>query len=100
MTEAKSTYPETPELDRQLAVLKDKRSPSNVLTEFYDWLCSQGYHIAQYAEREGYRDQMLEPVGKSPEQLLADFFGIDRDKIEAERRAILEHLRESAAAER
>jgi hypothetical protein len=39
-----------------------------------------------------FQDPKLLPVFVNPEQLMADFFGIDRDKIEAERRAILAHL--------
>lgn len=38
-------------------------------------------------------DTELVPDHRPPEQLLADFFGIDRDKIEDERRALLEAIR-------
>jgi hypothetical protein len=36
-----------------------------------------------------YDDPPLVPVMITPEQLMADFFGIDRDEIEKERRALL-----------
>lgn len=38
-------------------------------------------------------ESRLMPALVVPEQLMADYFGIDRDKVEAERRAILEYLR-------
>lgn len=40
-----------------------------------------------------FRDPKLVPVFAQREQLMADFFGIDRDKIEQERRALLDAIR-------
>jgi hypothetical protein len=40
-----------------------------------------------------FRDPKLLPVLSQPEQLMADFFGIDRNKIETERRALLDYMR-------
>lgn len=41
-------------------------------------------------EREGHYDDT-----RGPEQLMADFFGIDRNRIEAERMEILERIRKA-----
>lgn len=74
----------TPELDKQLSF----RSQASTLTDFYDWLRQNGYHIVQMDEHGITGGGQ----GDNPEQLFADFFGIDRDKIETERRAILAAL--------
>jgi hypothetical protein len=78
---------ETPELDKQHAVIES--GASDTLTEFYDWLEEKGYCIAQFGDKSPY----LFEVSTPPNQLFAEFFGIDLDKIESERRAILEELR-------
>jgi hypothetical protein len=116
---------ETPELDRQHAVMSD----AHVLSEFYDWLQSQGVHLMRWrtdlpderrcttlacnegkiynrrkhavedcssCDGTGWRTITVEGWvhdGRSPQQLLADYFKIDLDKIEAERRALLADIR-------
>jgi hypothetical protein len=83
----------TPELEKQHDVIES--GASQTLTDFYDWLCEKGFVIAEYVKFEEYRDKQLVPTFVRPEKLFADFFDIDLDKIESERRAILEVLRES-----
>jgi len=68
-----SDYPETPELDK-LSGVKDQSQP---IGEFLDWL--------------SYEKDVRLPA--SIEQLLADYFDIDMDKVEAEKLAILKHVR-------
>jgi hypothetical protein len=77
-------YPPTPELDRQSQAIEDGRR----LVEFLDWLSEQGYHLAKYHDGQPY------DANPGPQKLIAGFYGIDLDKIEAERRALLEHVRE------
>lgn len=81
----------TPELDKQHAVVES--GAMQVLTDFYDWLYNNGYYLAKFQRFEEFEDPQLYIAGIQPEQLFADFFGIDRNKIEAERRALLEELR-------
>jgi hypothetical protein len=81
---------ETPELDKQRAIIDS--GAAETVGEFVDWLASAGYLIGRYEPMDGYRDRVLVPLRLSPEQLLAQHFGIDLDKIEAERRAILAAL--------
>ncbi len=81
---------DTPELDKQHAIIES--GEADTITRFYDWLVNNGYVIAVYVNSGYYDDPRLFPAYKRPEELFADFFGIDLDKIEIERNAILERL--------
>lgn len=84
----------TPELDKQLEIVKSGKA--GVIQEFIDWLREEkDYVLGEYQTWEGYSEQQFVPVYIQPEQLMADFFGIDRNKIEDERRALLDALREA-----
>ena len=91
MTTEGSKYPEC---DKIVAV----HDQSQKLGEFLDWLREQGWELCAY---QGVEDEESEetpdgwyPIHKPAEQLLAKFFGIDLNKVEAERRALLEAIRE------
>lgn len=77
----------TPELDRQGEIIRSGRAET--VQEFYDWLHEQGYRLCKPDEDDAYL-----PTLAQPEQLMADFFGIDRNKIEVERRDLLKKLRQ------
>jgi len=101
-------YPPTPELDK-LDAIKEK---SQVIGEFLEeFLQSKGYTIGRPhqhgptcrgwdAEENRYRPSgdercsfqtgEFEAIGVNTQKLLAEFFGIDEEKMEIERRAILE----------
>lgn len=87
----------TPELDFQSIIIESGQS--ELLGKFYDWLTEQGIVLAKWGgydyESETYHDDILSLYSVHPEKLFADFFGLDLNKIEAERRAILEELRNS-----
>lgn len=75
-------YPEC----EKMAVVKDK---SQAIGEFLEWLeCEKNWEICEYGSSD-----RLSPVILSTEQLLAEFFDIDLDKIEKERRQMLYELR-------
>ncbi|RKY28525.1 MAG: hypothetical protein DRP83_00560 [Planctomycetota bacterium] len=76
---------EYPECDK-LSNVKDE---SQIIGEFLDWCNSQGVHLATYYEERG-----LVADRRSIEQVLADYFDIDLDKVEEERRHILEMQQE------
>jgi hypothetical protein len=81
---------ETPTLNR----IRDVHEDSQKIGEFIDWLCTQGYAIAYYPKGEETRfDQRLSAIPKSTEQLLAEYFEIDLNQAEKERRAILDEIR-------
>lgn len=83
--------PQTPELDKQLAIIES--GEAKTVQDFLDWLRQeQGYVLAKYTKVDGYRDEQLVDHYPQPEKLMADFFGIDQNKIEQERRAILDAL--------
>lgn len=79
-----------PELEKIQAV----REESQKIGEFLEWLSGEGLQIAEYAEDEDEDgdDPRLTLHYESRESLLAKFFGIDLQKAEQERRAILEEL--------
>jgi hypothetical protein len=97
--------------------LREVTAKSQAIGEFLEWMSDEGIrrmkyglyndlaihgdamHVAEDCDvcddygfyevtREGYV-----PDGRSIETLLADFFVIDRDKLEAEKRQMLEELR-------
>jgi hypothetical protein len=84
----------TPELDKQHAVIES--GEADTLTRFVDWLRDEKeFVIAEWVKYDEYEDTKLTPIHARIEELFAEFFGIDLNKIEQERRAILEELRES-----
>lgn len=109
-------YPATPELDK-LKAIQDK---SQVCGEFLEWLeVTHGMQLGKGhihgpecdgwdEERQKYnpdRDNrcsfyegQFQHLHISREKLLAQFFEIDLDKVEEERRAILDHIRRDHAA--
>lgn len=72
------------EHDKQKAVLDDAR----VIGEFLDWASSQGYQLCRFSDRY----DEFNPVGSFLD-VLAEYFEIDLDKIEAEKRQMLESIR-------
>ena len=73
---------ETPELDKMKAV----HEKSQAIGEFLEWLHSKGINLAKYPDNSDY----LSIYRYSTEKILAEFFGIDLDKCEKERRQLLE----------
>lgn len=81
----------TTEIDKMLSVQEE----SQIIGEFLDWLESQQIILGKYTQLEGMRDEWLMPISTSFSQLLADFFGIDLNQVEKERRKILQALMEA-----
>ena len=94
--------PECPECERLHAV----SSESQKIGEFLEWLTGEkGLTLAEYHTHSdgcydddgdrmcGYSSGSLQPVHIPIEKLLAEHFKIDLDKVENERRALLEYLR-------
>ena len=83
MSKAKD-YPKTPECER----LKDVAPVSQKIGEFVDWLQTEKKFIIC----EEYEDGGIttnESAYLNMEKLLAEFFEINMDKVEKERRALL-----------
>lgn len=71
-----------PEHTRQAAILGD----AEVIGRFID---EGGYMLAENRVMDGWPEPRLITTSKSTQQVLADYFGIDLDKIETEKRAML-----------
>ncbi len=103
-----SDYPATPELDK----IRAHRDTSQAIGSFIDWLDTEARFGPQSGEgrRAAIRAQKLNnspvklclfdeqwnewrPVRLRIEEMLARYFEIDLDKVEEERRALLEHVR-------
>ena len=107
-----SKYPE----HEKLSAIKDE---SQAIGEFLDWLKggyegSPGYEICEHHDGDYSEGALIadalsgrevdrefdpsgwRPVGATIPQLLARYFGIDQDKIEAEKRQMLAELRAKA----
>lgn len=61
---------------------------SNTIGEFLDWLPSKDIQLGTWTESGEFI-----PLHRNIEKLLAEFFEIDLEKIEQEKRAMLELLR-------
>lgn len=82
-------YPE----HEKLAAVK---SESQAIGEFMDWLADDGIFLAGRDED----DAIIYPLQRPIRDLLHEFFNIDTDKIEVEKRAMLKLLREANLADR
>lgn len=81
--------PQYTECEKMQKVQKE----SQIIGEFLEWLGSEKeYSICKFCEYEN-REGSYYPVQLDKEQLLAEFFEVDLNKVEEERRAILEGLR-------
>lgn len=80
-------YPEHEKLDK----IKDVSQSQGL---FLEWLLSvKGYTLCTLEEEnhEGFADYL--PVWRSIEDLLSEMHGIDLDKLEAEKRQMLDEIR-------
>ncbi len=82
-----SKYPKTPELDK----IQEYKEVSQELGCFIDWLSSDlSIPLCKWEDEL----QDYYPVHRSIESLLAQYYDIDLNIVEEERRAILDYLSE------
>lgn len=79
--------------------LKALNGKSQAVMEFLDWLDERGLTICH---RPGLSDEnkyqtIYVPSMTQAEALVAEFFDIDRHKLEIEKRAMLDEIRQGAA---
>lgn len=74
-----------PEHAKQEAVLADAETIG-------DFITGSKYELGEWRDIEGYHEPRLMPVSTPIQQILAEYLGIDLDKIEAEKRAMLAAL--------
>jgi len=79
-------YPECEKLEKV-------SEESQKIGAFLDWLQNETkYIIAEYSDDEE-GEALLFPIHKAIEQILAEYFKIDLNKVEKERKQILEDIR-------
>jgi hypothetical protein len=81
--------PLVPEHER-LAEAKKTDDATTLVGQFFDWLKEEKHYvIAKYADDADELMPIFEPVNR----LLAEFFGINENALESEKRALLDHMR-------
>jgi hypothetical protein len=74
--------------------LQEVAEQSQMCGEFIEWLAQEkGIHLAEWVKYEGFRDERLTTTFTPLSHLLAEFFDIDPDELEREKRAMLEAIR-------
>ena len=86
--------PATPELDRHRQIINS--GEADTVQNFYEWLAGEGLQLCRLHD-VGRIDPQYIPDGRTPEQLIAAFFGLDLNKLEDERRAVLQALNAAQA---
>jgi hypothetical protein len=79
----------TPECDKIIA----HKIENQTLSAFVDWLNENGYAICSLEYTDGFPKEQYPPIHKDYEHLFAEYFNIDLNICEQERRAILEAIR-------
>lgn len=82
---------EYPEHEKMKAV----KAESQAIGEFLEWLRSRNVILCEYVEGRNF-PQHHELENKSEEKIIAEYFGIDLKKIDAEKQAMLDSLRADA----
>jgi hypothetical protein len=80
--------PACPELEK----MKTISIKSQVIGEFIDWLGTEQMCVAQWGADDPLYPE-LHPVRLSIEKLLAKYFSIDLNKVDKEKRALLDYVR-------
>lgn len=71
--------------------LKNLDGANETIGDFLEWLDENGMVVCQRTDNNVHN--LYWPVAKSVEQLIAEFFGLDRKKLEDEKRAMLDEIR-------
>lgn len=89
-----SDLPVYPEHDKMKLIAERSQS----IYDFMEWMQGKGFHLLKWHEfDDGAHDYITPPPMV---KLLAEFFDIDLDKIEREKRAMLDYMRGANSAER
>ena len=70
--------------------LKSVQAEAQVQGDFIDWLCDQGIQLARWGD-----DDQLRLITGTTQDLLAQYHEIDQEVLEAEKRQMLDVLREA-----
>jgi hypothetical protein len=89
LAEVSRPKPETPMLDK----IRQVKSESQKIGAFLEWLDLQGIQLCQ-TPTEPWPGEEWRPIQERTEELLAQYFEIDRQQVESERQALLDKIRE------
>lgn len=81
--------PEYPEHEK-LSLVREK---SQEIGDFLLWCEERGWHLAEWDQSRKYDDRMM-PIQPRMREVLALYFNIDQEKLEDEKRAMLDFQRE------
>ena len=87
VTHYSTCEPRFPELAKEVEA---KQDGSQKVGNFLEWLQERGIELG--IQQQGCDAGLLSPLNRSHEILIADFFGIDMKKAEAERRQLLDEF--------
>lgn len=73
--------------------LQNLGDANQIVGDFIEWLHDRGMEIGRFEQMRGFSDLQFVPVTKSRDALLAEYFDIDRDKLEMEKRSMLDAIR-------
>lgn len=90
---SKNKYPKTPELDKMTTV----KAESQVIGQFLEGMEEKGIYLCTFPVTGPGQSEYFR-LDKSIEQVLADYFEIDLNKVEKERRAVLNYIRKEQGA--
>jgi 2C-methyl-D-erythritol 2,4-cyclodiphosphate synthase len=82
------TNPKYPEHDKLHAVV----DRSQEVGQFLEWMQEQGWHFCKSVKYDEFDEPQLAIQYLNITKTLAEYFHIDLDKIEAEKRAMLDEL--------
>lgn len=80
--------------------MKRIKPEADVVARFLEWLDERGYIICQRGPGSGRHGEELWPMNKQIEWFLAEHFEIDLKKIQDEKDAMLDNIREANRANR
>ena len=86
--------PPTPEHDKLKAVIDS--GERDAVQRFLDWLYDEKkYRVTHLVQLGAWGDEDLIPIKETREELMAEFFGVDLQKLSQEKQALLGAIRAS-----
>lgn len=73
--------------------LQKVKDTSQAIGEFLEWCDGRGWHLAEWDESRQYQPRMM-PLSGGVNDVLAEYFDIDLNTLEAEKRAMLDRQRD------
>ena len=85
-----SERPAMPEAEKLVKVSEKMQE----VGEFMEWLGQRGIFLYEWQAKLGSTPEGFKPIEQPIERLIAEFYDIDMNKVEDERRALIDWMRE------